>query len=110
MSESTLVTACLMLLKAHRIRAWRQNAGGMAASAGGKRYWMRLGEKGMSDIGGVLPDGRYLAVECKRPGNRLTPEQRAFLADVNARGGSGIAVWSSHQLERELRGRGLWNA
>lgn len=107
MSESALVSACLMLLKAHRITAWRQNAGGFAIVQGGRRYFLRLGTEGMSDIGGILGGGGYLAVECKRPGNRLTKEQAAFLAMVNDKGGVGMVVWSAEQLERELKARGL---
>ena len=35
--------------------------------------------KGYADIHGMLPGGRYFALEVKQPGERATPEQRAFL-------------------------------
>ena len=43
--------------------------------------------KGVSDILGILPDGRFLAIECKSPSGKTTTEQDRFLASVNARGG-----------------------
>lgn len=44
-------------------------------------------KKGVSDILGVLPGGRFLAIEVKRPGEKMTPEQVQFVSDVNNRGG-----------------------
>jgi hypothetical protein len=35
----------------------------------------------------MTQDGRFLAVEVKRPGKTATPEQRAFVSLVRAMGG-----------------------
>lgn len=70
--------------------AWcaRMNTGGAFR---GKRY-VAFGFKGLSDIIGQTVDGRFLAVEVKRPGENPTPEQSFFLALVAAYGGvSGVA-------------------
>ncbi len=47
--------------------------------------------KGVSDIIGQLRDGRFFAMEVKRPGEKPTPEQAEFLALVADAGGvSGV--------------------
>jgi hypothetical protein len=48
--------------------------------------------KGGSDIIGIAPDGRFLAVEVKTTTGRLRPEQQRFIDAVNAKGGiAGVA-------------------
>jgi hypothetical protein len=62
---------------------------------------------GASDILGVLPGGRFVAVECKRPGNVPTDDQREFLNAVNRRGGLALLVYDAVDLaeiiDRELQ-------
>ena len=48
--------------------------------------------KGKADIEGMLPGGRYFALEVKKPGEVATPEQVAFLAAVAAAGGIAATV------------------
>jgi len=43
--------------------------------------------KGSSDIIGIAPDGRFLAVEVKTDTGRATKEQHAFIRVVNHAGG-----------------------
>ena len=38
--------------------------------------------------------GRFVALEAKRPGEKPTPEQQAFIDDVNALGGYGKVFYS----------------
>jgi hypothetical protein len=63
---------------------------------------MRFGLKGSSDILGILPGGRFLAVECKAEHGRLSPDQRQFLADVKALGGMAIVARSCRDIETAL--------
>jgi hypothetical protein len=42
---------------------------------------------GVADIIGLLPGGRFLAVECKSGRGRQSPAQRAFQAMVEESGG-----------------------
>src|SRR5262245_11385304 len=66
-----------------RIPARRNNTG---CARFGKRL-VRFGVEGLPDVLGLLPPaGRLLAVECKRPGGRLTDAQRAALANIAAAG------------------------
>jgi hypothetical protein len=59
-----------------------------------------------SDLIGMTRDGRFLAVECKRPdwrGTSLTPRegaQRRFIEIVRARGGVGGFVRNVEELRR----------
>jgi len=42
---------------------------------------------GMADVIGVLPGGRFLAIECKAQDGRTTEAQVAWLRDVHKAGG-----------------------
>lgn len=51
-----------------------------------------VGGKGGSDILGVAPDGKFLAVEVKTATGRVRPEQETFIAAVRRAGGrAGVA-------------------
>lgn len=49
---------------------------------------------GSSDLIGVSPSGRFLAVEVKTPTGRVRPEQQKFIDAVNRIGGIGIIARS----------------
>lgn len=53
-------------------------------------YPIRFGNPGWADIIGALPDGRFLAVECKTGRGRMAHHQAAFREAVIARGGVHI--------------------
>lgn len=92
MSAATnLVNDCLLALCAAGCTVWRNNTGKLPDPKTGR--WVVFGLcKGSSDIIGICPDGRFLAVECKSGTGALSPEQRNFIAVVNQRGGrAGVA-------------------
>lgn len=112
--EIDLVRACLDWLGLHRVKAWRMNNTGVYDPA--KKVFRRFhGLPGVSDILGVLPQtvrladgsavtfGNFLAVEVKKPGEKLRPDQDAFLTDLRALGGVGLCVHSLRELEEQLR-------
>jgi hypothetical protein len=68
--------------------------------------FIRFGKVGSSDIEGVLPGGRFLAVECKAKDGRLSPEQKQFLAEVEALGGLAVTVRGWWELAEALREAG----
>lgn len=84
--ESVVQAQCFEVLKSFGVDCKRQNTG--AAMQGGRL--VRYGEKGDPDITGVLPDGRRLDLEVKRPGARPTAEQLDRLRRTNAAGGVGL--------------------
>ena len=99
-TESQVLGACLQLLTLRGVFAWRANQAAIPLKGGGFRRFAGL--KGVSDILGVLRGGRLLAVECKRPGEKVRPEQAAFLARVNELGGVGVVVDDVKALEKLL--------
>src|SRR5437764_15454990 len=100
--ESDVLSGCLHYLKLKGIYCWRQNQGAIPLKDGGYRRFNGL--KGVADILGILPQkvevvgagltlfGNLLAVETKRKGETLRPDQEEFLARVNELGGLGLCV------------------
>lgn len=75
--------------------------------------------KGVGDILGVLPGGRFLSVEVKTPevkdlfGKKVqskgyaSPEQKIFIEDVNNQGGVALIARSIQDVEQGLAERGI---
>lgn len=69
---------------------------------GGKTFPMRFGYPGCADVIGVLPGGRFIGVEVKRPlgpkgghgGSKQSDDQVKFQADVERCGGLYILARS----------------
>ena len=82
--------------------AWaaRMNTGAIPV---GNRLF-RAGFVGCSDIIGQMKDGRFLAIEVKRPGKGATPEQYAFLSRVNANDGFAFVARSVDDCAVEFLG------
>jgi hypothetical protein len=91
-------------LTVHKIFHWRNNTGAYKD----KTRFIRYGKQGSADFIGVCPDGRFLAIECKRPvGGRLTIDQIDFLHNVCMNGGIGLVVSSLESLETQLQQAGV---
>lgn len=106
-TESDLVRQCLDWLQLHKILAWRSNNVPVFDTVR-KCFRSFTGLKGVSDILGILPGGRLLAVECKIGKNKLTPEQEWFLAEVNRLGGVGLEVRCLASLEQAMKITTTW--
>ena len=92
--ESEILRACLAYLDECGILAWRNNSGRTKI---GPR-WVSFGLKGSGDILGILPDGRFLSVECKTASGRVSPDQESFMDKVRASGGVALVVHSAEEL------------
>lgn len=98
------------------IKCWRQNTGAVTAKYKGRTRFVRYGQPGQSDIGGIIsPHGVMLQIEVKRPGNKPTDDQYEWLEMV--RRAAGIAFWSDSlescaaQLRVQFLSRGWpWSA
>lgn len=74
---------------------WRNNVGGTIHEASSRVVQYGVGGKGGSDLLGILgPNGRWFALEVKKPGGRVKQEQLDFLAIVRSMGGFGAVVYS----------------
>lgn len=48
--------------------------------------WIPARSKGIADLLGLTREGKFFAIECKRPGNKPTQEQERFLESVRSCG------------------------
>lgn len=103
-NETAFVRAALDFLHTKGVRAWRENSGGMTATHNGKKRFVRFsGAPGKSDIIGIMPNGRFLAVECKTGKNKPTEIQQAFLAMVKDAGGLAIVAYDLDDIDAGLK-------
>lgn len=56
-------------------------------------------KKGISDIIGILPGGRFLAIEVKSKYGKPSPEQMVFLAEIARYGGLAFIAKSMEDVE-----------
>lgn len=104
MSETDLKRACWTFLTMKGCTVWIQNQGAVGGTyANGKRRFVKFthGVEGISDIVGVMPSGRFIAVETKMKGNKPTELQAAFIQRVKASGGLALVIYSLDQLMQE---------
>ncbi len=96
-SESAIVRACLDYLAIRGIVAWRNNTTGIYDPTR-KAFRTNAGRNGISDIIGILPGGRFLAVECKAGRGKLSPAQVEFQRDIIQQGGLHIVAYCVDDL------------
>ena len=101
--EGRIKADCLRYLERRGIFSWNNPSGVIRIS---NDRWIHFGKKGSSDIIGILPDGKFLAVETKSVRGRLTPEQKEFLEKVRGLGGVAILARSLRELDEALREAG----
>ena len=94
MKEQDIVNTILDYLRIKGAWAIRINSGMTVIQTGGSRRVIRGAPAGTSDIIGLLPGGRFLAIECKVKGNKPTPSQNDFLNGVRERGGLAVVAYS----------------
>lgn len=90
--ESKIQRSIIVRLSRLGIKLWRRNVGAISGEHGGRRRFVRFGSPGMSDLWGVDRAGRHWEIECKRPGNKPTELQLAWLKEMSGRG--CVAFWS----------------
>lgn len=110
--EKTIQSQVLSWLKKAGIDAWRNNTGtavyggGYRAAFGGSvnppARRVSFGRLGSADITGILPDGRRLEVEVKRPGESQGPKQRKFQEMIERNRGVYLLVTSVEELANGL--------
>lgn len=105
--EKQLEKSILQYLTYNRIFAFKVNNTGIYDPI--KKIWRKPNSpyilKGVSDILGVLPSGKFLAIEVKAPKrlNTLTEHQKLFLRNVNKNGGIGFAADSIELVQEKLK-------
>lgn len=99
--EDEVQKQCLDYLTIRNIYHWRQNSG---CAKIGKRFIRFTTIIGISDILGICPDGRFLAIECKREkGGVVSTAQKLFLQNIKNNGGVAIVVHSLDDMVQQLK-------
>lgn len=75
-----------LVFKHRNVGIYKQNTG--------KYIPLSFGEKGISDIIGLTPTGKFLAIEVKMPKKKPSKEQLDFIDKVNEKG--GLAFWADN--------------
>lgn len=92
MRESTVQKMIMLALSEAGCLVFRNNSGSYTDPRSGSFVRYGVGSPGGSDLIGVTPCGRFLAVEVKAEKGRARPEQLRFIEAVRAKGGiAGIA-------------------
>jgi hypothetical protein len=96
-TETEITSSIRGALKMLNVFCWKQWQGPMSQP------------KGVSDIIGILPKGiagsdggRFLAIEVKRPGGKVSPHQEQFIERVNRIGGLGFVAYSVEDVINRL--------
>lgn len=113
--ESECQAQIIDFLRAEQLRGrvcWfcRVNGGGVKTDRRFIRFYalyclgIEKRSRGYPDLHGMLPGGRYFALEVKRRGEHATPEQSEFIDAVQAGGGIAGVVRSFEDARKLLEG------
>jgi len=99
--EHDIQNECMKVLDLLGIFHWRQNTGSFKV---GKRFIRTSSFPGISDILGIMPDGRFLAIECKREkGGIISASQKLFLETIGQNKGLAIVTNNPQELMELLQ-------
>jgi len=101
--ERTVQKACIAWLRSHGALVAVTDAG--AAYRAGAFFGDAI-PAGWPDITGLLPDGRFIGVECKAPRGRQNPAQKAMEREIRKRNGIYILAHCVEDVETCLRTAG----
>lgn len=88
--ETNLQAEIMKALSSAGCKVWRNNTGALKNSAGRLVSYGLC--KGSSDIIGICPDGKFLAIEVKTQSGKTTENQERFIRVIKSMGGrSGVA-------------------
>ncbi len=95
--EQALLNAIRLKLSEMGILNWRNNTGALRDREGRLiKYGLCVGS---SDIIGITPQGRFIAIEVKLPGKKLTKDQQKFLRAIEINGGIAGVCHSVEEAE-----------
>lgn len=103
--EKQIENSILNYLRANGIFCWKAQSVGLFDPT--KKIYRRSNNKhhikGVSDILGIMPNGRFLAVEVKSEKGRATPEQLQFIENIKESGGIALLARSIDDLKNKLK-------
>ena len=102
--ESAVIQQVKQVIKMTGLKIQRINTGSFQIGAGQNRRYIKTAEAGTCDFEGYDNQGRFLAIECKRPtGGRLSPAQKERIADINRKGGVAFVAHSGEEALEQLK-------
>jgi hypothetical protein len=99
--EQGIQSAILALLRAYQIVCYKHQNSGIYSVK--RQNYIPSHTRGVSDIIGCLPGGGFLAIEVKRPGGKLSPEQQQFIDTINQAGGLAFVAHSVEEVQEKLK-------
>ncbi len=100
-SEGDIQRETLDALLGLGLTVWRNQSGHVRTGSG----YLQLGPIGSPDLVGYLPCGRFLGIEVKRPGEKPSKEQAAWLAKASKAGVACTWVTSAKEAVDYVRAR-----
>ena len=94
--ENNLTKIALMRLSEKGFMVFRNHTGAIRDESG--RFHSFGLTKGSSDIIGIAPNGKFVAIEVKSKGGKLSPEQTNFLFNVERRGGMATTIYCESDI------------
>ena len=102
--ESAVIQQVKQVIKMTGLKIQRINTGSFQIGAGQNRRYIKTAEAGTCDFEGYDNQGRFVAIECKRPsGGRLSPAQKERIADINRKGGVAFVAHSGEEALEQLK-------
>jgi hypothetical protein len=99
--EQAIQTQIIQYFHLRGVFCWKNNTTGIYVKA--RNVYIPNPAKGLSEDLGVLPRGRFLAIEVKRPGGGKPSEQQtAFVQEINSRGGLAFFACSVEDVMKVL--------
>ncbi|MHA1166587.1 MAG: hypothetical protein ACTSRU_02115 [Candidatus Hodarchaeales archaeon] len=107
LSENDIQNSILELLRWKKICAWRNNNGAVYDIKSGhfrkKNKWEKIAGSPV-DILGILPDGKFLAIEVKRDEREKPSEgQKEFLQNISSNQGIAFVAHSLSCVRLHLK-------
>lgn len=93
LSEKDIQKSILDYLRLKKYVAFKHHSTGSGVR-NGQTFFFAHSEKGISDIIGCSKEGRFIAIEVKKPGGKPSEEQLEFLEGVRQCGGIAILAYS----------------
>jgi hypothetical protein len=99
MKESELLSFALTCLKQSGLVYWRvNNSPSLFNNKSGQVCFRKSPVKGFPDLAGVLPSGKFFAIEIKTDKGRLSPEQIEWITKLNHSGAIAVVLRSKDEI------------
>ena len=96
--EKVVVQQVKEIIELTGIKLQRINTGCFAVGDGRNRRYIKTANAGTCDFEGYDKQGRFVAIECKRPiGSRLSLAQKDRIEDINRKGGVAFVAHSGNE-------------